>query len=113
MNLKHIATAAAIAAMFASSASVFAQAQPRADFLGATAPVSEATRTIVIVADTKYVNVKGGETVKFVVGDKSFAWTFNSPVSSFDLERTAPPSMLDHKIVAYVAPNARYAEFDN
>jgi hypothetical protein len=100
----------AVVAMLAASASVFAEAQPRFNLRGDSAPVSDATRTIVITADTKYVNVTGGETVKFVVGEKSFAWIFDGPQSvlSFDLDRTVPPSVLDHKVVAYVAPNPLY-----
>lgn len=81
---------------------------PRLDLLGNPAPVSAATRTIVIAPDTRYVNVIGGETIKFVVGDKSFAWTFDGAYSAFDLNQTAPAGMLDHKVTAYVAPNPLY-----
>ena len=80
----------------------------RLDLLGDPAPVSAATRTIVIAQDTKYVNVIGGEIVKFVVGDKSFAWTFNGSYSAFDLNQIAPPGTLEHKLIAYVAPNPLY-----
>ncbi|MFC3107628.1 CzcE family metal-binding protein [Undibacterium arcticum] len=84
--------------------------RPRLDLLGDPAPVSAATRTIVIAPNAKYVNVTGGETVKFVVGDKSFAWYFDGPedVSSFDLNRIAPSGVLDHAVIAYVAPNPLY-----
>ena len=82
------------------------------DLLGGSAAVTAATRTIVIAPDTKYVNVTGGDTVKFVVGDKSFAWNFTVPanLSSFDLTRIAPPGMLDHEVTAYVATNPIYTE---
>jgi hypothetical protein len=83
---------------------------PRPDLWGDPAPVSAATRTIVITPDTRYVNVTGGEIVTFVVGDKAFAWSFNGTryVAPFDLSMTAPPGVLDHAVIAYVAPDPRY-----
>jgi hypothetical protein len=63
------------------------------------------TRTIVVRPDTRYVNVTGGEVIRFQVGDRSFVWSFNGTRTSFDLARVAPPSTLDHKVTAYVAPN--------
>ncbi|SFB34780.1 Heavy-metal resistance protein CzcE [Collimonas sp. OK607] len=107
MNPRHLI---AVVAMLTASASSFAGSQPRIDLLGDPIPVSAATRTIVITPDTRYVNVTGGETVRFLVGGKSFAWNFDGSimVSSFDLNRTAPASMLDHTVTAYVAPNPLY-----
>lgn len=83
---------------------------PRPDLLGDPAPVSAATRTIVIAPDTRYVNVTGGEIVTFIVGDRAFAWSFNGTryVAPFDLSMTAPPGVLDHAVIAYVAPDPRY-----
>lgn len=85
-------------------------AEPPLEFLGNAAPPAEATRTIVITPDTRWVNVTGGETVTFIVGDKSFAWTFNvaSNVFTFDLNRIAPPGVLDRPVKVYVAPDPRY-----
>jgi hypothetical protein len=85
-------------------------ATPRIDLLGDAAPAAAATRTIVIAPDTKYVNVTGGDIVRFVAGDKSFTWAFNvgANVSSFDLRRVAPPGVLDKTVMAYVAPDPRY-----
>lgn len=79
-------------------------------FLGDPAPINAATKAIVIRTDTKWVNVTGGDTVRFDAGGKSFAWTFNVArgVHSFELNRVAPPGMLDHQVVAYVAPDPRY-----
>ena len=57
--------------------------------------------------DTRYINVTGGEIIRFTVGDKSFVWNFNGRPSSFDLARVAP-AVLDHKVTAYVAPNPLY-----
>lgn len=82
----------------------------RLDLLGDPAPVSGATKTIVITPETKYVNVTGGDIVKFVVGDKSFAWNFDGmeEPAPFDLNLAAPAGILDHKVMVYVAPNPMY-----
>lgn len=79
-------------------------------FLGDPAPVNAATSTIAIRPDTKWVNVTGGDVVRFRVGDKDFAWAFNvaTGISAFDLNRVAPAGMLDHRVIAYVAPDPRY-----
>ncbi len=81
---------------------------------GDPAPVEAATQTIVIRPETRWVNVTGGDTVKFVVGEKSFAWIFNvaRTVNSFDLSRVAPPGVLDRHVEAYVAPDPRYIGAD-
>jgi hypothetical protein len=88
---------------------------PRTDLLGDPAVVTAATRTIVIAPDTTYVNVTGGEIIKFVVGDKSFAWNFDAAdyVENVDLNQTAPPGVLDHRVIAYVAPNPLYSGSGN
>jgi hypothetical protein len=84
--------------------------EPRIDFLGAPGTAAAATQTIVITPSTKSVNVTGGDIVNFIVGDKSFAWAFNvaSSVSSFDLNRVAPPGMLEREVRAYVARDPKY-----
>lgn len=78
--------------------------------LGDPVPVSAATRILVIPPQTRYVNVTGGEIVAFVVGDKSFAWSFDGAmdIPPFDLATVAPPGVLDHPVIAYVAPNPWY-----
>lgn len=83
----------------------------RPDLLGDPAPLTAATRTILIASDTAYVNVTGGEVVKFVVGDKSFAWNFDAEqyLGHFDLSQVAPPGVLDHSVSAYVSPNPLYS----
>ena len=78
------------------------------DLLGSPGAASMVTRTIAIKPDTKYVNVTGGEVIRFEVGTRSFVWNFSGQRSSFDLARVAPPSLLDHKVTAYVAPNPMY-----
>ena len=78
--------------------------------LGEPAPLSTATRQVNIAPDTSYVDVADGETVKFVVGDKSFAWKFDgSPDGyAFDLQRVAPPAFFTHVVDANVAANPMY-----
>lgn len=79
-------------------------------FLGDPAPLNAATETRAIRPDTKWVNVTGGDTVRFDIGEKSFAWTFNVArgITTFDLRRVAPSGMLDHRVDAYVAPDPKY-----
>jgi hypothetical protein len=76
---------------------------------GDPAPATAGEHTIVITPDTHYVNVVGGDVVRFVDGDKSFAWAFNSFCGyHFDLARVAPGGMLDHPVMAYVDPDPYY-----
>lgn len=75
------------------------------DLYGDPTAISEATRSIEITPDTTHVNVRMGEVVLFVSRGQAFAFNFDGPrAQSFDLARVAPPGMLDHKVVAYVAP---------
>ena len=80
--------------------------------LGETAPATAANRTITIAPDTRYVNVQGGQTVRFNVGEKTFTWDFDGPntVWAFDLNKVTPPGLLDHTVTAYVSPNPLYRD---
>jgi len=82
----------------------------RLDLWGDPAPLAAAERTIVITSSTQYINVVGGETIKFVVGDKAFAWNFDGITEGyrFKLNLAAPPQLLDHTVIAYVDPNPQY-----
>jgi len=80
----------------------------RPDLYGDPASPAGAVRTIVILPETKWVNVQGGDTVAFVVGGRTFAWSFDGAVRSFDLRAVAPPGLLDHSVIAYVAPDPKY-----
>jgi hypothetical protein len=84
---------------------------PRQDLLGQPAPPYAATHTIAITPATRWVNVTGGDTVRFVVDDKpAFAWSFTvAPiVSSFALNQVAPPGLLGREVRVYVRPDPRY-----
>ena len=97
-------------AIVALSACTHFNNEPAVSFLGDPAPDTAATQIIEIRPDTKWVNVTGGEIVKFVVGGKSFAWAFNvgTGVSHFDLSRVAPPGVLNRPVFVYLAPDPRY-----
>jgi hypothetical protein len=113
-----IAAAAAIASFAVSPASAnttdtstVTVSGAQLAFLGNAAPVGSAERTIVINADTKYVNVEGGSTVRFVIDGQSFAWSFQtggSHISPFDLARLAPAGALNHKVIVYVSNDPLY-----
>jgi hypothetical protein len=102
-----------IATTLAAGASSLAAAaeQPRA-FLGKAAPEQAAAGRVIVITDaTRYVNVTGGQTVRFVVGDRSFTWSFqtgSAHVIPFDLQQIAPPGLLNHRVKAYVADNPLY-----
>ena len=84
--------------------------EPPVELLGNPATVGTGVKILVITPQTRHVNVTGGEVIDFKVGDKAFAWHFfvAPTVSAFDLQRVAPPGILDHSVIAYVAPDPRY-----
>lgn len=75
------------------------------DLLGDVVSAEEATRTIVVTPEMKYVNVSKGETVRFVDNGQSFAIHFDGVRQAFTLNQLAPAGSLDHSVMAYVAPN--------
>ncbi|MBC7413576.1 MAG: CzcE family metal-binding protein [Herminiimonas sp.] len=101
------ATLACLCIALASGCAAVADTPARIALYGDPAPVTAATSTIVITPQTRYVNVTGGDITRFIVGDKAFAWSFNgsTTISSFDLRTTAPPGVLDHSVIAYIAPD--------
>jgi len=80
------------------------------DLLGTPAAYAPGIQTVIITPATQWVNVTGGDTVRFVAGAVSFTWSFQVgvTVSTFDLNRIAPPGMLARPVVVYVAPNPLY-----
>jgi hypothetical protein len=109
MNSKSFKTVLLGLAISATAISSMAAVTP-VTLLGDAAPVAAADRTIAITPDTKYVNVVGGQTIKFNVNGQAFAWNFDGAptVSSFDLSRVAPAGVLDHPVIAYVSVNPMY-----
>ena len=75
--------------------------------LGSAASARSATVIVRVDPTTTHVNVTDGTTVNFVVGSNAFAWRFDVPhnVFLFDLNRIAPPNVVDHQVEVYVAPS--------
>lgn len=101
--MKHLTR---IVAMLALAASFGASAQDkRAQEIGVAAPLTQASRAVVLTQDTKWVNVKKGETIKFVAGSVEFAWTFDGyGTRPLDLREVAPGGALSGPVMVYVAP---------
>jgi hypothetical protein len=110
--MKTISLVRAVLALTLSLTALSSTATTRLDLLGDPAPDTAAERTIRITPDTKYVNVTGGQVVKFDVGGKTFTWHFDGPetVWAFDLNQVAPSGLLDHVVTAYISPNPIYRE---
>ncbi len=72
--------------------------------LGQSEPPGSADRTIVVTPATSYVNVDRGDVVRFVVGDKTFSWSFATPsnISVIELNAIAPAGTFDHPVRAYI-----------
>lgn len=87
-----------------------ASAMPVSMTMGMLAGDAAASRTIVIKAGTRNVNVDNGETVRFDVDGKSFAYTFNTfgNETAFDLSAIAPGGFAVPAVRVYVAHNPLY-----
>ena len=88
----------AVAALALSGASLTAVALTNADRYGEAASPAAAERTIVVGPNTRWVNVKHGEIVKFVVNGQEFAWTFDGLLNSFDLKQIAPQDAINQDV---------------
>jgi hypothetical protein len=105
MKLPLLFATAAFAACAAGAQSHQSHAY-RFDLLGT--PGSPAiARTIAIGPQTAHVNIVRNETITFNVNGKTFTWLFDGPlyVSSVELNRVAPPGVLDHPVIAYISPD--------
>src|SRR5258706_8714383 len=71
---------------------------------GDVVPAADATRTVVIDSNTKWVNATDMETVKFASNGQQFAVEFDGLRNAFPLESIAPQGSLDHHVEVYVAP---------
>jgi hypothetical protein len=95
----------------AASTAAFAGAQ-QSDFRGNAVPAQAAVDQVIVITDaTRHINVTGGSTVRFVVGDRSFSWSFqngSAQVVPFDLQQIAPQGVLTHSVTAYVSENPLY-----
>lgn len=85
---------------------------PRADLLGTPVPPSAANRTVTLAPGVHYINVTGGDVVRFLGSGQEFAWSFDtSPiVQTFELNQVAPGGALGQPVRVYIAPDPRYSE---
>jgi hypothetical protein len=115
MKTRLLSPAILLIALTAAGVTACATRTSYADLYGDPAAPSAAQRTIVIYPNTRYVNVEGGEVIRFVVGDKEFGWNFlvARGISMFRLNEVAPPGLLDHEVRAYVSPDPRYIGGDD
>lgn len=96
---------AALVVGFAVLPPALAQPASASFMLGSPATVTSAERSVTIQPDTRWVNVRQGETVRFVGGSAEFAWRFDGPRSRpFDLQQVAPAGALGRPVTVYVAP---------
>ncbi|MDB5989858.1 MAG: hypothetical protein JWQ10_1261 [Herbaspirillum sp.] len=81
----------------------------RTDLWGSPAPAAAATKTIVVTPETKFVNLVGGDVVRFVVGDKSFTWSFDGIYfpAAIDISKVSN-GLLQRPLMAYVVANPMY-----
>jgi hypothetical protein len=93
----------AVAVLALSAASLSALAMTNADRYGEMADPAAAVRTIVIGANTKWVNVNHREIVKIVANGKEFAWDFDGVAQSFNLKQIAPEGAIAQDVEVYVA----------
>lgn len=102
----------AVATAFAATMPAFANHPPASPFFGTPVHDGSVDRTIEIHGGTKWVNVTGGETIRFVVDDKGFSWYFDvrSNDPTFKLDKIAPAGILGTRsITVYVKPDPLYA----
>lgn len=108
MNIKH--TIAALSVLAMTGAVHAAPPSGVAADYGVAVAAEAAQRTITINADTKWVNVTDGETIRFEVNGRSFTWHFSTypQISSFDLAQIAPAGITTGSIRVYIASNPLY-----
>jgi hypothetical protein len=103
--------ATAIVTFSSTAVIAYAATQP-VSFRGNAVSAGIAVDQVIVVTDaTRYVNVVGGSTVRFVVGEQSFTWSFqngSAHVLPFDLATIAPQGLLKHPVTAYVSDNPLY-----
>jgi hypothetical protein len=106
-----IATLSTLLLSFALSTSALASGNQGQSPFGAFAPNGTAMRTLTVTSETKWLNVKDGETVRFDVNGKKFEWTFNLAKQRegvVPFSKIVPDGVHAGKIAVYVAPNPRY-----
>ena len=106
MNRKLFLSSIAAVLLCSATACTFA-ADGHGNMYGSLTSPASANSTIVIEPGTNYVNVTKGDVVKFISGDKTFAFHFNevSTLSEVDLNDIAPAGTLTHPVKVYLRRN--------
>jgi hypothetical protein len=102
---RHILLSTLAAALVSIAVEIPASAENAlANSFGVLAPANAAARQIPIKPDTKWVEVKQGETVQFIINNDTFSWRFNgdNTMSEIDLNKIAPAGMLNQKVEVYI-----------
>lgn len=104
------ATLAAILLSAAVAACAASDGPADAATYGRMAPANATRREIAVKPDTKWVNVRDGDTVRFVADGRSFTWHFSTypNTTHLDLAVIAPQDFPSGKVVVYVAQNQLY-----
>lgn len=98
---------AALAFSLAASPAVHAQTVANSFLLGSPVAAGSAERVITLTGETRWVNVKYGESVRFVSGTQEFAWKFDGPDSrEVELRQVAPAGAVSQPITVYVTPRS-------
>lgn len=105
--MKKTAMAAGLAAALLIGSSAFAAS---INDLGVQGDVDAVTREVLITAETRWVNVESGETIKFVNGaGQSLVWRFDTGSwATGSLADFAPQLAQGRDIRVYVAENVLY-----
>ena len=109
MKKSTIAAISLLTVLFSGVASANSLSNTAADF-GNRVQAQSSDRTIVINADTKYVNVVDGETVQFSVNGQTFAFNFNTVLGETvcDLSKIVPEGVQVRSVRVFVAANPLY-----
>ena len=111
MSRKTISILAAAALATALSGAAYSQERFGKDtLLGESIPADgQVDKVVKVDANTRWVNVVQNESVKFIVGSKTFAWHFDSPRASVNLKDIAPAGAVDRNLIVYVTPDSTYS----
>jgi len=98
------------ASVTAGAESAVAAVPATAATYGGPAPANATRREIAVKPETKWVNVRDGDTVRFVADGRSFTWHFSTypNTTHLDLAMIAPQDFPSGKVVVYVAQNQLY-----
>lgn len=99
-----------MSAIFGHATADAAQSKDSTANYGAPVATAAADEFIHVDVTKKSITVDNGETIRFVVGDKSFTWHFDTLADEpdFDLSAIAPHDIDVGKVHVYVKANPVY-----